>query len=64
MKYNRHFDYEVYWAGMYYTFRYLTDARRFLKNKTGYTIHKVWKDKSGYWHEEFIESSNTRGFKA
>jgi hypothetical protein len=40
MRYKRHFDYEVRWAGEYYTFKYLQDARRFLRNKTNWTIFK------------------------
>lgn len=44
MKYNRHFDYEVRWAGEYYNFKYLQDARRFVRNKSCYTLVKCHYD--------------------
>ena len=49
MTYQRHFNYEVKWSGEYYEFRYLQDARKFLKRKSGYIIMKCW-----YYNNEFV----------
>ena len=58
MKYNRHFDYEVYWSLEYRHFKYLQDARRFLKGKTNYTIHKCVYNGNILIDYKFVESSN------
>lgn len=60
MKYKRHFDYEVYWDTVYYTFKYLQDARKFLKNKSGYIIRKCWLQAGNVVKSEIIEISNTK----
>lgn len=60
MKYKRHFDYEVYWASVYYTFRYMKDVRRFLKDKSGYIIRKCWLEHGKVIKEDIIEISNTK----
>ena len=46
MNYKRYFEYEVFWSGVYYRFKYLQDARRFLRKKRGYTIVKNLYDKN------------------
>lgn len=60
MKSNRHFGYEVIWDGVYYRFKYLQDARKFLKNKTGYEIWKIWYNRSECNRYEWIETSISR----
>lgn len=57
MRYNRHFEYEVCWAGEYIYFQYLQEARRFLKNKSVWTIYKVWTDDTGIIKTEWVEES-------
>ena len=60
MKYNRHFEYEVLFAGEYYKFDYLHDARKFLKDKSGYIIWKLSDKKHGIVTRMCIECSNTK----
>ena len=60
MKYNRHFIYEVVWDGVYYRFDYLQQARKFLKNKSGYEIYKIWWNRPAINRYEFVEASITK----
>lgn len=55
MLYKRHFNYEIYWSGTYYMFDYLQDARKFLRNKTRWIIHKCWYNGSQLIKYEWFE---------
>lgn len=57
MRYKRHFNYEVHWDSMYYHFEYLQDARRFVKNKTKWSLVKCWYDNGHFMGYTWIESS-------
>lgn len=55
MRYKRHFDYEVRWSGNYYTFKYLQDARKFLRNKSRWEIRKCWYDGGHFVEYTLVE---------